>query len=212
MKFFLDTAEISEIKKYLHLIDGITTNPTLVMRSGRNFEEVCKEILRTVKRPVSVEAVSEKAEGMIKEAEKFSKWGDNVVVKIPMTEQGMIAVKELYKKKINTNVTLIFSANQALLAAKCNATYVSPFVGRLDDQGEEGMQLVAEILDIYDNYDFKTKVIVASVRHSRHVTEAALLGADIATIPPKIMEKLFNHSKTDQGIKRFLEDWKKVKS
>ncbi|MBN1501966.1 fructose-6-phosphate aldolase [Candidatus Woesearchaeota archaeon] len=213
MKFFIDTAEIIEIKKYVEqgLCDGVTTNPTLIMKSGRNFEEVTKEILKIVPGPVSVEAISEDAKGMVKEAERFAGWGKNVVVKIPMTAEGLKAVRVLTKKGIKTNVTLVFSANQALLAAKAGATYVSPFIGRLDDQGEEGINLVAEILDIFENYGFKTEVIVASVRHARHVTDAALLGAHIATIPPNVMEKLYRHAKTDEGIDRFLSDWKKAK-
>ncbi|MBD3203599.1 fructose-6-phosphate aldolase [Candidatus Woesearchaeota archaeon] len=198
------------MKKYIHLIDGITTNPSLVKKSGRNFKEVCTEILDTVEGPVSVEAVSEDSEGMIKEAEKFAEWADNVVVKIPMTAEGLKAVKNLSKQGIKTNVTLIFSANQALLAAKAGATYVSPFIGRLDDQGEDGMRLVAEILDIFDIYGFETEVIAASVRHPKHVKDSALLGAHIATIPPAVLKKLFNHSKTDEGIEKFLADWEKV--
>ncbi|MBN2423209.1 fructose-6-phosphate aldolase [Candidatus Woesearchaeota archaeon] len=210
MKIFLDTAELDEIKKYIELIDGVTTNPTLVMKSERNFEQVCKDIIKKVKGPVSVETVSESEEMMIKEAIEFAKWGKNVVVKIPMTHEGLKAVKELSKKGVKTNVTLVFSANQALLAAKAGATYVSPFVGRLDDQGMDGMQLVAEILDIFENYEFPTEVIVASVRSPEHVKAAALLGAHIATVPPQIMEKLFKHSRTDEGMRKFMEDWEKV--
>ncbi|MFH0875306.1 MAG: fructose-6-phosphate aldolase [archaeon] len=211
MKIFIDTAELEKIKKYLPVIDGVTTNPTLIMKSGRNFEEVTKEILKLVNGPVSVEAISENSEGMIKEAEKFSTWGKNVVVKIPMTFEGLKAVKVLSSKGIKTNVTLIFSANQALLAAKAGATYVSPFVGRLDDQGEDGMELIADIMDIFDNYSFTTEVIAASIRSSLHVKEAALLGTHVATIPPEIIDKLFIHSKTTEGIKSFLADWEKAK-
>ncbi len=213
MKIFIDTADVAEIKKYndLGIIDGVTTNPTLVMKSGRNFEEVCKEILSIVDGPVSVEAVSEDAEGMVKEAKQFAKWGKNVVVKIPMTQQGIKAVSMLSKLGIKTNVTLVFSASQALLAAKAGATYVSPFIGRIDDIGHTGMQVIDEIVAIFDNYGFETEILAASIRHPLHVKEAAMLGADVATIPPNVLDKLFKHSLTDTGIKRFLDDWEKAK-
>ena len=213
MKIFLDTAKIDEIKEAVSwgIVDGVTTNPTLVAKAGGNFEKTIKTILKLVKGPVSVEATAERAEGMVKEAQKFAKWGKNVVVKIPMTKEGLKAVKILSKKKIKTNVTLIFSPNQALLAAKAGATYVSPFVGRLDDIGQEGMQIVYEILEIFDNYGFETEVIVASIRHPIHVVQAALAGAHVATIPQPVLSKMFSHSLTDKGIKAFMDDWKKVK-
>jgi transaldolase len=213
MKFFIDTAEVKDIKKYydIGIVDGVTTNPSLIMKSGRNFEEVCKEILAIVDGPVSVEAVSENAEGMVREAESFAKWGKNVVVKIPMTPEGIKAAKQLSKKGIKTNVTLVFSSAQALLAAKAGATYVSPFIGRLDDIAQEGMELIHEIVSMYDNYDFKTQILVASIRSPLHVVQAAMLGADVATIPPDVMDKLFKHPLTDAGLKKFMEDWKSAK-
>ena len=213
MKFFIDTANIEEIKwaKEMGLLDGVTTNPSLLSKEGKNPEEQCKKILKICPGPVSVEVIDSNTDGMVREAEKFVKWGKNVVIKIPMTAEGMKAVKELSGKGIKTNVTLVFSANQALLAAKSGATYVSPFIGRLDDQGEEGIQLVADIMDIFEIYEYKTEVIAASVRHPLHVKQCALLGAHIATIPPKVIDKMFKHTKTDQGIKNFLADWEKVK-
>ncbi len=213
MKIFADTAIVDEIKKCVAwgLCDGVTTNPSLIMKSGRNFEEVVKEITQLVDGPVSAEAVSLDAEGMIKEARHLSKIHKNIVVKIPMTLEGIKAVKVLAKEGIKTNVTLVFSANQALLAAKAGATYVSPFVGRLDDIGQDGMQLIDEIIQIFRNYEFKTEVIVASVRHPIHVKQAALMGADICTIPFSVIEQLSKHSLTDVGIKKFLEDWEKAK-
>ncbi len=218
MKIFVDTADLDEIKELASwgIIDGVTTNPTLVKRSGRSFDEIIKEIFKLVNGPISLEVVSEKAEDMVKEAEGLvektdEKFRENVAIKIPMTPEGLKAVKKLSKKGIRTNVTLVFSANQALLAAKAGASFVSPFIGRLDDQGQVGMQIVEEITEIFYNYDIDTEVIVASIRHPIHVIEAARLGADIATIPPKIIHKMANHSMTDDGIKRFLDDWKKVK-
>ena len=210
MKLFVDSAIVEDIKKVAHLVDGCTTNPSLIAKSGRKFEVVVKEICKLVDGPVSAEAVSLDAEGMIKEARQLSKIHKNIVVKIPMTSEGIKAVKQLSKEGIKTNITLVFSANQALLAAKAGATYVSPFIGRLDDIGQTGMDLVEEIVQIYHNYDFKTQVLVASVRHPIHVKQAALIGADVATVPPKIIEQMLNHSLTDIGIKRFLDDWKKV--
>ncbi|WP_456472262.1 fructose-6-phosphate aldolase [Methanocaldococcus sp.] len=209
MKFFLDTANVEEIKKYaeLGLVDGVTTNPTLVAKEGRDFYEVVKEICSIVDGPVSAEVVSTEAEKMVEEAKELAKLADNVVIKIPMTKNGMKAVKILSKEGIKTNVTLVFSPLQALLAAKAGATYVSPFVGRLDDIGYVGMKLVEDVVKIYKNYDIKTEVIVASVRHPTHVLEAAKIGADIATIPPAVMEKLFKHPLTDIGLERFLNDW-----
>lgn len=213
MKFFIDTADVEAIKEYndIGIIDGVTTNPTLVMKSGRNFEEVCKEILSIVDGPVSVEAVSEDAEGMIKEAKVFATWGDNVVVKIPMTREGMKAVSRLSKLGIKTNVTLVFSATQALVAAKAGATFVSPFIGRVDDISATGMSLIEEIVSIYENYGYETEVLAASIRGPQHVLDSALAGADIATIPPSVIDKLFKHPLTDRGIEQFLKDWEKAK-
>ncbi len=209
MKFFLDTANVEEIKKYaeLGLVDGVTTNPTLVAKEGRDFYEVVKEICQIVDGPVSAEVISTDAEGMVKEARELAKLADNIVIKIPMTKDGMKAVKILSAEGIKTNVTLVFSPLQALLAAKAGATYVSPFVGRLDDIGHVGMKLIEDVVKIYKNYNIKTEVIVASVRHPWHVLEAAKIGADIATIPPAVMDKLFNHPLTDIGLERFLKDW-----
>jgi transaldolase len=212
MKFFLDTANIDEIKKATSwgIIDGVTTNPTLVTKEKKDFRDLIEEILKLVDGPVSVEAVSPDAEGMVREAVSFSQWSENVVVKIPMTPEGIKAVKLLTAKGIKTNVTLVFSANHALLAAKAGATYVSPFIGRLDDIGSEGMQVVREILEIYRNYAFTTEVIVASIRHPLHVTEAALCGADVATIPFAVLEKLFLHPLTDKGLEIFNRDWERA--
>ncbi len=212
MKFFLDTANLDEIKKAVAwgIIDGVTTNPTLVAKEKKDFKGLLLEILKIIDGPVSVEAVSPDAAGMVKEAEEFSKWSPNVVVKIPMTPEGIKAVKVLAGKGIKTNVTLVFSSNQALLAAKAGATYVSPFIGRLDDAGHEGMQVVMEIMEIYNNYAFDTEVIVASIRHPLHVTEAARCGADIATIPFAVLEKLFAHPLTDKGLEIFNRDWERA--
>ena len=218
MKIFIDTADLKEIKELASwgIIDGVTTNPTLVAKTGLSFTEIIEEIFKIVNGPISLEAVSEKAEDMVKEAENLvakvsEKYRKNVTIKIPMTSEGLKAVKTLSKKGIKTNVTLVFSANQALLAAKAGATFVSPFIGRLDDIGHEGMQIIEEIMDIYTNYDFETQVIVASIRHPIHVIQAARLGADIATIPPGIIRKMVKHTLTDVGIERFLSDWKNVK-
>ncbi len=210
MKIFADTAIVQELKDIAHLIQGCTTNPTLIAKSGRKFEEVVKEICEIVNGPISAEAVSLDAEGMIKEARKLSKIHRNIVVKIPMTDEGLKAIKQLSKEGIKTNCTLVFSVNQALLAAKAGATYVSPFVGRLDDIGQNGMQVVEEIVKVYKNYNFKTQVIVASVRNTDHVKAAAMLGADIATVPYQAIKEMMKHDLTDKGIKKFLEDWKKV--
>jgi transaldolase len=209
MKFFLDTANVEKIREFaeIGLVDGVTTNPTLVAKEGRDFHEVIKEICSIVDGPVSAEVIALDAEGMIEEARELSKLADNVVIKIPMTKEGLKAVNVLSKEGIKTNVTLIFSANQALMAAKAGATYVSPFVGRLDDIGQNGMQLIAEIVQIFRNYDIKTEIIVASVRHPMHVIEAAELGADIATIPFAVLDKMFNHPLTDKGIDTFMKDW-----
>jgi len=218
MKIFVDTADLDEIRELASwgIIDGVTTNPTLVKRSGRSFSEIIEEIFKIVDGPISLEVVSEKADDMVKEAKQLvlkipQKYRKNIAIKIPMTSEGLKAVKQLSKEKIKTNVTLVFSANQALLAAKAGATFVSPFIGRLDDIGQEGMQIVEEIMDIYTNYDFETEVIVASIRHPIHVIDAARLNADIATVPPGIIRKMVKHSLTDKGIESFLDDWKKVK-
>ncbi len=212
MKFFIDTADINEIKAAMEmgLIDGVTTNPTLISKTGRPFLEVAKEIVETVPGPVSLEVVSLDTQGMVDEARQLAKFGDNVVIKIPMTTEGLKAVKILSSEGIKTNVTLVFSPLQALLAAKAGATYVSPFVGRLDDIGHDGMELISQVVQIYENYGFETEVIVASVRHPQHVLQAALIGADIATIPFKVIKQLSKHPLTDIGIERFLEDWAKV--
>jgi len=213
MKFFIDTANVQEIRDAysLGVIDGVTTNPSLVAKEGRDFEDLIKEICSIVDGPVSVEAVSMDAEGLVKEGRNLASIHDNIVIKIPMTTEGIKATRILSKDGIDTNVTLIFSPLQALLAAKAGATYVSPFVGRLDDISHEGMLLVEQILSIYKNYNFDTHVIVASIRHPLHVLEAALMGADVATIPYKVITQMANHPLTDRGIERFLDDWKKVK-
>jgi len=212
MKFFLDTANVEEIKKASEwgILDGVTTNPTLISKTGRPFKEVVKEILEIVDGPVSLETVSLDAEGMIREGRMLAELGENVVVKIPMTPEGLKAVITLESEGIPTNVTLVFSPTQALLAAKAGASYVSPFVGRLDDISGEGMKLIEEIKTIFSNYEFDTEIIVASVRHPMHVLEAALIGADICTMPFKVMEQLFKHPLTDIGLERFLKDWEKV--
>ena len=211
MKIFVDTAVVDEIKKVAHLADGVTTNPTLIAKSGRKFEEVITEITTIVDGPISAEVISLDHEGMLKEARVFAKIHSNIVIKIPMTFEGMIAVKQLSKENIKTNVTLVFSANQALLAAKAGASYVSPFVGRLDDIGQDGMLLIEEIMGIYKNYGYETQVIVASIRSPTHVKQAALLGAHVATIPPNIIEQMLKHTLTDKGIEAFLKDWEKTK-
>ncbi|NOZ85687.1 MAG: fructose-6-phosphate aldolase [Deltaproteobacteria bacterium] len=212
MDFFLDTALVDEIRAGLEMgmVDGITTNPSLVAKTGKKFMDVVKEILDLVPGPVSIEAVSEKAEDMIAEARDISGLGENAVVKIPMTEEGLKAVRALGEEGISTNVTLVFSPLQALMAAKAGASYVSPFVGRLDDVGEDGMSLVSQILEIFDNYMFETEVIVASVRTPTHVLTAARLGADIVTLPYGVLKKLPKHPLTDVGIAKFLADWEKV--
>ena len=213
MKIFIGTANIEEIKKANEwgVIDGVTTNPSRVAKESSEFKELVQQIVNIVDGPISVEAISTDAEGMIKEAVEVSEWLQNIVVKIPMIPEGLRAVKVLRSKDIKTNVTLAFSVNQALLAAKAGATYVSPFIGRLDDIGHEGMQIVRDTVQIYKLYNFKTEVIVASVRHPLHVIESAKAGAHVATIPFNVIEKMFKHPLTDIGLERFLEDWKKVK-
>lgn len=212
MKFFADTANIEEIKqiKKWGLLDGVTTNPTIISRENRPFKEVVMDILNIVDGPVSLEVISTDAEGMVKEAIKLASLSPNVVVKIPMTTEGIMAVKELSGRGVKTNVTLTFSPTQALIAAKAGANYVSPFIGRWDDISTEGMQVVEDIITIFNNYGYKTEVIVASVRHPIHILQAARLGAHIVTAPFKVIEQLFHHPLTDIGLKRFLEDWKKV--
>ncbi len=212
MKFFIDTADIDEIRRAhaMGMVDGVTTNPSLVAKTGRPFLEVLREILAVVEGPVNAEVVAVEAEAMIKEGRELAKIHDNVVVKIPMTTDGLRAVRSLTTEGIRTNVTLIFSATQALLAAKAGASYVSPFVGRLDDVSEDGMALVAKILEIYGNYDYDTQTLVASVRSPTHVLEAARMGADVATIPFNVIEQLARHPLTDAGLKKFLSDWEKV--
>ena len=211
MKFFIDTADISEIKAANERgwVDGVTTNPSLIAKTGRPFEEVVKEICKITKGPVSAEVISLKADEMVKEGFALAKWADNIVVKIPMCEEGMIAVKKLTAEGIKTNVTLVFSVMQALLAAKAGATMVSPFVGRLDDVGTDGMMMVQEVIQVYRNYDFATEVLVASVRSPMHLQAAAIMGADIATIPYKVMQTMTSHPLTTKGIEMFLSDWNK---
>ena len=212
MKFFIDTANIGEIKEAISMgmVDGVTTNPTLIAKENREFNAVVKDILQVVEGPVSLEAISLKASGMVAEGKKLAELGNNVVVKIPMTTEGLKATKILADAGINVNQTLVFSPVQALMAAKAGAAYASPFVGRLDDISHDGMDLVEQILTIYDNYGFETEVIVASVRHPLHVLEAARMGADIATIPFKVIAQLAKHPLTDAGIEKFLADWEKV--
>jgi len=212
MKFFIDTANVDEIKEAVELgiIDGVTTNPTLVAKTGRSLKEVISEIVRIVDGPISVEAVSLKKDQIVEEARELSRLHKNIVVKIPFIPEGVKAVKVLSREGIKTNVTLVFSPNQALIAAKVGASYVSPFIGRLDDISHVGMDLVRQIVTIYKNYGFKTEIIVASVRNPVHVVEASLAGAHIATIPFDVVQKLFRHTLTDVGLKKFLEDWEKV--
>ena len=212
MKFFIDTADVKEIREAhsLGILDGVTTNPSLVAKTGRPFRETIDEICSIVKGPVSAEVVSLDTEGMLKEARELAKIADNIVVKIPLIKNGLKAVKRLAEEGINTNVTLCFSSNQALLAAKAGGTYVSPFVGRLDDRGQVGMDIIQEIRTIYDNYGFQTEIIVASIRNPVHVRDAALMGADVATIPFNVFDLLVQHPLTDDGVKRFLADWEKV--
>lgn len=212
MKFFIDTANVEEIKKAaeMGLLDGVTTNPSLVYKEGRDFRELLKEICNIVDGPVSAEVVSTDADGMIKEARHLVNIADNIVIKIPLIKEGLRAVKTLSGEGIRTNVTLCFSAIQALMAAKAGADYISPFVGRLDDIGHNGMDLVEQIVTIYEAYGFDTEIIVASIRNPIHVLDAALMGADIATIPFKVMEQLILHPLTDIGLEKFLADWKKT--
>ncbi|MDQ4073078.1 MAG: fructose-6-phosphate aldolase [Thermoproteota archaeon] len=213
MKIFLDTANVQSIQKFLELgiVDGITTNPTLLSKEKGNPVETMKEIVGLVDGPVSLEVVATSFDEMMEESLKLAKYGDNVVVKIPMTIDGLKAVHALNKQDIKTNVTLVFSANQALLAAKAGASYVSPFIGRLDDIGHDGLTLIDDIVQIFSNYDIATEVLVASIRHPIHVVESAKIGADIVTLPPDILQKMISHSLTDKGLDMFLADWDKVK-
>ena len=214
MRFFIDTANIEEIKKAweLGVIDGVTTNPSLLSQEKKDPVTIFKEICAIVDGPISAEVVSITADEMVKEGEALAKLHENIVVKIPMIEEGLKAVKRLFTAGIKTNVTLIFSPNQALLAAKAGATYVSPFVGRLDDISHIGMDIVSDIMTIYENYDFETQVIVASIRNPLHVIDAALIGADIATIPYSVIGQLIKHPLTDIGLQKFLQDYEKVKA
>jgi len=213
MKFFIDTANPDEIKRAYEMgvIDGVTTNPTLISKEKKDFESLIEEICKIIKGlPISLEVLSLNSEGMIEEARRLSRMGENIVVKIPMTTEGLKAIKVLVSEGIKTNTTLVFSPTQALLAAKAGTTYVSPFIGRLDDIAQTGMDLIEQIVTIFTNYGFESQVIVSSIRHPIHVLEAALIGADVATIPYKVIEQLVKHPLTDIGIERFLADWKKV--
>ncbi len=211
MKFFIDTANIDEIKQAvaMGMVDGVTTNPSLIAREGRDFHEVITEICGLVKGPVSAEVVSLDAPGMLTEGRELAKIADNIVIKVPMTTEGLVAAKTFSEEGIKTNVTLVFSAAQALLAAKAGASFISPFVGRLDDLAQNGMDLISDIMTILDNYGYASEVIVASVRHPMHVVDSALIGADIATIPFKVISQLAKHPLTDIGIEKFLADWEK---
>lgn len=214
MQFFLDTANLEQIKEAASwgILDGVTTNPTLVSKEKEKFEVLIKKICSIVPGPVSVECVSSKAEEMVREARDLSKLAENVVVKIPVCVEGLKATQVLSKEGIGVNMTLIFSPNQAILAAKAGARFVSPFIGRLDDISHEGLELIDQIVGIFNNYGFETEVIVASVRHPLHVVESALMGADIVTVPFGVLEKMVKHPLTDIGMERFLQDWKKVRS
>lgn len=213
MKFFIDTANVDEIREAhaMGMVDGVTTNPSLIAKEGRVFETVIREICEIVDGPISAEVISLNEDGMVNEARELAKIHKNIVIKIPMTVDGLKATRKLSQEGIKTNVTLIFSPLQALMAAKAGATYVSPFVGRLDDLSQDGMQLVEQIVEIYNNYGFETEVIVASIRHPLHVLQSAMIGADIATIPFNVLAKLAAHPLTDKGIRAFLADWEKAK-
>lgn len=213
MKFFIDTANIDEIREVNSwgILAGVTTNPTLVAKEGRDFRQVIDEITAIVPGPVSAEVVSTDAEGMIREGEEYAAWADNVVIKVPMTAEGLKATRALSDKGIKTNVTLIFSPNQALLASRAGATYVSPFLGRLDDISFDGMQLVSDVVDIFMTHDLDTEIIAASIRHPMHMVEAALVGAHIATAPYKVYEQMLKHPLTDSGLERFLADWEQAR-
>ncbi len=213
MKFFIDTANLDQIREAaaLGLLDGVTTNPSLVSKEGKNFRQLLDEIVKIVDGPISAEVVSTDYDGILKEAFELSKVHKNIVVKVPLIKEGIKAVKKLSDEGIKTNVTLCFSPSQAILAAKAGAAYISPFVGRLDDISTNGMELVGQIVRIYKNYGYKTQVLVASIRHPLHLVEAALMGADVATMPYDVIMKLFNHPLTDIGLNKFLSDWNKLK-
>jgi transaldolase len=213
MKIFLDSANLPSIKKYndMGLVDGITTNPTLLSKENEDPADLMREIVRIVRGPVSLEVVGTKTEEMVEEAHRLMKYGQNVVVKIPMISDGLRAIRQLTLDGIPTNVTLIFSTNQAILAAKAGASYVSPFIGRLDDTGHDGMSLIREVVQIFRNYDFSTEVLVASIRHPLHVIEAGKIGAEVVTLPPDILAKMIMHPLTDKGLAAFLDDWEKLK-
>jgi len=214
MKIFLDTANLESIKKYndMGLLDGITTNPSLLSKEGGDPQKTMEEIVRIINGDVSLEVVSTEYEGMLEEGRRLRKYGDNVVVKCPMTPEGLKACKALTAEGIPVNITLIFSPNQAILAAKSGAKYVSPFIGRLDDVGKDGMQLISEIKQIFSNYKFSTQILVASIRHPIHVIEAGKIGADVVTLPAAVLEKMLKHPLTDIGLKNFLADWEKLKA
>ena len=213
MKFFIDTADVDEIREAaaLGILDGATTNPSLIAKTGRKHKDAIVEICSLVEGPVSVEVTAEETEEMLKQADEFVTWADNVIIKVPLTPAGLRACKRLSGQGIGVNVTLCFSANQALLAAKAGATYISPFVGRLDDIGQDGMELIGQIVQMYSNYpNLQTQVLAASIRHPHHVYESAQLGADVATMPFEVIEKMFKHPLTDLGIEKFTADWAKV--
>lgn len=213
MKIFIDTANLDEIKKAeaMGILDGVTTNPSLLSKESMPYKELLTEICRIVDGPISAEVVALDAAGMVREAEELAKIGENITIKVPSTTEGLVAIKELSGRGIMTNATLCFSPTQALLVAKAGATFVSPFVGRLDDISQPGMELISQIVTIYGNYGYETEVLVASIRNPMHVVEAALMGADVATIPFKVIDQLMRHPLTDIGIKKFLADWEKVK-
>ena len=213
MKIFLDTANVDEIRELysMGIVDGITTNPTKILQSGKIFEQAVKEVVALVDGPISVEVTSLEASGMIKEAEKLSKLNKNIVIKIPMIREGLKALKELSAMKIKTNATLVFSANQALLAAKLKADYVSPFVGWLEERSHNGLDLIRDVAQLYRNYNFKTEIIVAAVRNPVHVLESGLAGAHVVTLAPAILEQMIKHPLTDIGLAKFMDDWSKVK-
>lgn len=213
MKLFIDTANVDEIREIAEwgVVDGVTTNPSLIVKEKRDFKEVVTEITGIVDGPISAEVVSLKHDEMVEEAKELAKIHKNIIIKVPMTEEGLIAVKELHAMGIKTNVTLVFTSTQALLAAKAGASYVSPFLGRLDDISTNGLNLIEEIMDIFNNYSYDTEVIAASIRHPMHVVECARLGCDIATVPYKVFKQMLHHPLTDSGIERFLKDWESVK-
>lgn len=214
MKIFLDTANLESIRKFndMGLLDGITTNPSLLAKEGGDPQKTMEEIVRIIKGDVSLEVVSTEYSGMLEEGRRLKNYGKNVVVKCPMTPDGLKVCKTLTSEGINVNITLIFSANQAVLAAKAGAKYVSPFIGRLDDVGQDGMGLIREIKQIFSNYNFGTEILVASVRHPVHVVDAAKIGADVVTLPPAVLDKMLKHPLTDIGLKNFLADWEKLKA